>query len=98
MIISVGYKNFVLNRCKYFQQGEGACMGILQILCMSIYIDLKIAGLLADGLAGWRGCGHHSGSSENVTLQPGHRPLHPHTSGGMSGYNDSLMLSELINH
>ena len=73
-------------------------MGSLQILCISIYIDLKIAEPLLAGLAGWRGCGHHSGSSENVTLQPGHRPLHPHTSGGMSGYNDSLMLSELINH
>lgn len=55
-------------------------MGILQILCISMYIDSKIAELLAAGLAGWRGCGHYSGSSETVTLQPGHRPLHPHTS------------------
>ena len=55
-------------------------MGILQILCISMYIDSKIAELLAAGPAGWRGCGHYSGSSETVTLQPGHRPLHPHTS------------------
>ena len=35
------------------QHGEGACMGILQILCISIYIDLKIAEPLVAGLAGW---------------------------------------------
>ena len=56
MIISVGYKNFVLNRCKYFQQGEGACMGILQILFI-LYIDLKIAELLLAGLAWLAGGG-----------------------------------------